>query len=119
MGGLSESEQRPVLIFCTAGKDRTGLLSALMLLAAGVTQDETVADYARSHEMREAFNAEAYAGAVERLGLDADAFLGAPPENMTATLAYLEATYGGVAAYLARGGFDATAMARLRAALTA
>jgi protein-tyrosine phosphatase len=40
--------QLPVLIHCTAGKDRTGVLSALVLLALGVSREDVVADYQRS-----------------------------------------------------------------------
>ncbi|GFG84066.1 tyrosine-protein phosphatase [Mycolicibacter algericus] len=35
----------PVLIHCAAGKDRTGLAAAVLLLAAGVSADQVVADY--------------------------------------------------------------------------
>ncbi len=40
----------PVVVHCTAGKDRTGLVSALLLLAAGVEADAIVLDYARTSE---------------------------------------------------------------------
>ena len=37
-----------VLIHCTAGKDRTGILAALILHALGVSRDAIIADYMRS-----------------------------------------------------------------------
>ena len=37
-----------VLFHCTAGKDRTGVLAALLLLAAGVDRETVVAEYALS-----------------------------------------------------------------------
>lgn len=40
----------PVLVHCTAGKDRTGLVIALILAAVGVAQSDIVADYSRSEE---------------------------------------------------------------------
>lgn len=40
----------PVLLHCTAGKDRTGVLAAVLLLAAGVEPDAVVDDYVRSEE---------------------------------------------------------------------
>jgi hypothetical protein len=40
----------PVLVHCTAGKDRTGLVVALALLAAGVPREAVVADYVASAE---------------------------------------------------------------------
>ena len=39
--------KEPVLVFCKAGKDRTGIVSALLLLVAGASEKEVVADYAR------------------------------------------------------------------------
>jgi protein-tyrosine phosphatase len=40
--------EQPVLVHCTAGKDRTGVTVALTLAAAGVDEDAVVADYART-----------------------------------------------------------------------
>ncbi|MEB3368492.1 tyrosine-protein phosphatase [Saccharopolyspora mangrovi] len=38
----------PALVHCAAGKDRTGVVSAMLLSAAGVRQDAIVADYVRT-----------------------------------------------------------------------
>jgi protein-tyrosine phosphatase len=38
----------PVVIHCAAGKDRTGVLTALILALLGVADDDIVADYART-----------------------------------------------------------------------
>lgn len=38
----------PVLIHCAAGKDRTGVLVAVLLRAAGVTRDAVIEDYRRT-----------------------------------------------------------------------
>ncbi|WP_243795851.1 tyrosine-protein phosphatase [Saccharopolyspora gloriosae] len=38
----------PVLVHCAAGKDRTGVVSALLLSAAGVRSDAIIADYVRT-----------------------------------------------------------------------
>jgi protein-tyrosine phosphatase len=40
----------PVVVHCTAGKDRTGLVSALLLRAAGVDESHILRDYARTAE---------------------------------------------------------------------
>jgi hypothetical protein len=41
------------MFFCKLGKDRTGLISALVLSACGVSEDEIVADYVRSDGVHE------------------------------------------------------------------
>ncbi|KAJ9457995.1 Tyrosine-protein phosphatase [Diplonema papillatum] len=43
-----DSGNVPVLVHCTAGKDRTGIVVALLLLLAGVSDEKVVADYAKS-----------------------------------------------------------------------
>jgi len=45
----------PVLIHCSAGKDRTGFVSALMQLTAGVDEQVVTADYLNSNEGRSVF----------------------------------------------------------------
>ncbi|MCK8673592.1 tyrosine-protein phosphatase [Rhodococcus sp. HM1] len=47
---LVAEPEGPVLVHCTAGKDRTGVLVAVLLLAAGVEPDAVVDDYVRSEE---------------------------------------------------------------------
>ena len=44
----------PALFHCSAGKDRTGVLAALLLDLAGVEHDAIVADYALTSERMEA-----------------------------------------------------------------
>jgi protein-tyrosine phosphatase len=43
---LARPHALPAVFHCTAGKDRTGLLAALLLSALGVRRDEVLADYA-------------------------------------------------------------------------
>ena len=38
---------QPSMFFCKLGKDRTGLIAALVLAACGLSEDEIVADYIR------------------------------------------------------------------------
>ncbi|SFS67283.1 tyrosine-protein phosphatase [Saccharopolyspora flava] len=40
----------PALVHCAAGKDRTGVVSAVLLSAAGVRPDAIIADYVRTDE---------------------------------------------------------------------
>jgi protein-tyrosine phosphatase len=45
-----ESAPNGVLYFCAVGKDRTGVVSALVLRRAGASRQEIVDDYTASHE---------------------------------------------------------------------
>ncbi|MHB1137335.1 MAG: tyrosine-protein phosphatase [Microthrixaceae bacterium] len=110
-----------VAYHCAVGKDRTGLVTALLLSLLGVPDDAIVADYARS----------AAATAVQvqwlwALGLpggettDEELSIGvwsARPATMSATLEWLTAELGGVERYLAEQGLDRDAAATLRAGL--
>ena len=42
--------QSNVLYFCNAGKDRTGVVSAILLYKSGKTRDYIVTDYMKSKE---------------------------------------------------------------------
>lgn len=44
---LALEEGRPIMFFCKAGKDRTGLVAALILTCCGASEGEIVTDYAR------------------------------------------------------------------------
>ena len=48
LGALVVARHGATLIHCTAGKDRTGMLAALILAAAGVAPAAVAADYAAS-----------------------------------------------------------------------
>jgi protein-tyrosine phosphatase len=39
-----------VMYFCTAGKDRTGVVSALLLKRLGISEDVIIEDYMKSKE---------------------------------------------------------------------
>jgi protein-tyrosine phosphatase len=47
---IASSDEGAVLVHCTAGKDRTGLVVAFALLAVGVDRQEVVADYAMTQQ---------------------------------------------------------------------
>ncbi|WP_327681505.1 tyrosine-protein phosphatase [Kitasatospora sp. NBC_00458] len=125
-----EAAARPggVLLHCAAGKDRTGLLVALLLDLVGVPAEEIVADYARTNEAltqifeilaernRSALN-DYHAGS---LTVPAP-LLEAPAGAIAAFLELVAARYGGTEAFLAHCGVrPATIEAyRAKAAATA
>jgi protein-tyrosine phosphatase len=108
------------LVNCAAGKDRTGVIVALALSAAGVRRDAIIADYAASAErigaVLDRLRASAtYAADISSRPVDGDDKPRA--ETMAAFLDQLDARYGGVPGWLAGQGFAATEADLLRAKL--
>jgi protein-tyrosine phosphatase len=99
----ADAASLPMVVHCTAGKDRTGVASALLLAALGVDEETVAADYELSNE----FQARARV-AVVRPQLDAagiefakvEAYFMAPRAVIAATLNGLRERWGGVESYL-------------------
>ena len=109
-----------VLFHCTAGKDRTGMIAALLLLLAGATRDTVIADYALTGDyapaMFTALHAEVLA-AGGAFDLSSPLLL-CNPATMEALLHDLHDQHGGAEAYLLRHGLTETELAALRARLS-
>lgn len=106
---------RPVVYHCAAGKDRTGVVSAVLLALLGVRDDIIVADYAATRENLDAIverlmSTEGYQIMLEALPAST---LHAEPETMLAFLAGLRARYGSVEAYARSAGVSDETLARL------
>ena len=116
---LSKDKSRhPIAFYCTAGKDRTGMIAAIMLAAAGVPDEDIVEDYSLSANVYAEMNDhKAMVGALSQRNLDAKTFLGAPPEVMRDTLANIRLEYGSIEGYLDKIGFTEEDRKELRAAL--
>lgn len=114
---LSSESNLPTLIHCAAGKDRTGILIALLLSVLGVSKQDIVDDYVLTEILRPN-RIDAFASrfiAVDRDPEIARTLFEAPAEAMEGFLGYLDDTYGGVAEYLIQcAGVDAEVLARLR-----
>jgi protein-tyrosine phosphatase len=104
-----------VVVHCMVGKDRTGLVSALLLRLAGVPRAAIAADYAATavnlREQNLAWIAAAETDAErewrERISVS-------PPEAMDSVLEQLERRYGTVARYLRTGGATSGQLAAAR-----
>ncbi|MDQ1424868.1 MAG: protein-tyrosine phosphatase, partial [Acidimicrobiaceae bacterium] len=96
----------PALVHCAAGKDRTGVLVALLLDAAGVDRDVIVADYAATQErMNKIMTRLLPAAAYQHLAADVPAFvLDARPGTMRRFLGALDETWGGGAGFFEAHG---------------
>ena len=103
LGVLADAEALPAVFHCAAGKDRTGLLAALLLGALGVAHDDIVEDYALTSATMERFIAVMTAEDPEAAQAFADtppAFFAADPAAMSLVLADLAGTHGSVRGYV-------------------
>ncbi len=104
-----------LLFHCVAGKDRTGLLAALLLTLADAVPRAVAADYAASADrLRDAYLVR-YPDADRAAIIEA---VRCPEEGVYNMLAWLE-PLGGVRAYLRRIGLSEAQIARLRGRLRA
>ena len=116
---LAEPGALPAVFHCSAGKDRTGILAALVLGFLGVPRDVIVDDYALSAEamiaLLERLKQE-YADSVEEVERYAPAVISVAPETMAAFLDSLRDEHG-TFDDLARSLGVTDAVARLRTSL--
>jgi len=100
---VADPANHPVVIHCTAGKDRTGLGAALLLGAVGVDRETVIADYALTDEYRSKHRLEEIRPQIEAQGLDLDdlkVLFTAPAEVMHHTLDEVDDRWGGIEGYL-------------------
>ena len=109
----------PGLFHCTAGKDRTGLISALILGAVDVPDETIVEDYALSAQYLNHL-LDQLRKQAKQMGYDTawyDRLLTCEPDTMRHTLAYVTERYASVPAYLLKAGLTQAELDQYRHAL--
>ena len=108
---LLEPDRHALLFHCSAGKDRTGLGAALVLIALGATRETVLADYLATDRLwRRDYTVPE--GTPRPL---ADALLATHPELLEAALDAAIEPFGSTDALLERGlGLDDRRLGRLR-----
>lgn len=104
----------PTLVHCVAGKDRTGVLIAVLLAAAGVTRTDILTDYhltgsnmaAVMERMISVVAAEKRAKFRGRLNGAPSGLFSTPAEGIVAALDELDAHPGRVVGWLGQRGVD-------------
>lgn len=117
---VADETRHPVAFYCTAGKDRTGALAAIILALCGAEPEDIVEDYTLSANVyAEMGDHKAMVGALSQRNLDPKTFLGAPPTVMRETLKAIanDPDYGGsVEGYCNWIGFGPEKQEQLRKA---
>jgi protein-tyrosine phosphatase len=114
---FAQSTDHPIVLHCTAGKDRTGVSTAFLLSVLGVEQELIEADYRLTNRdvARQADFIENTSGFPE--GMDRDSMMHAAgvPENAIGDfLSGLQERWGGPLDYLRSIGISAATMEAVR-----
>ena len=117
---LLNRDEIPLVYHCTAGKDRTGVASALLLDVLGVSKEDIYADYLMSNYYRYAENEETLEKAAI-YGINHTTlrpFMEVRKEYLDAAYAQINAQYNSVENYFMEGlGFSNEDLAELRSLL--
>jgi protein-tyrosine phosphatase len=118
---LAEPDGLPALFHCHAGKDRTGIVAALLLSLLGVDERTVLDDYQLSGIHYTEHQLAAVQARLADTGVDVEryrAVFGTPRHAMATVLAGLRERHGSLEAYLQdEAGVDHEVFAALRAAL--
>ena len=112
-------ENHPLVFNCAIGKDRTGILAAVLLSALGVDDEDIIEDYVLSGP----YMVELLKRKVEWPEIAAaekvlpDYFWGAVPESMEMLLSALRKEYGSIRHYIEAYSADSSLISRLEKAL--
>lgn len=116
---MAQIDDGAVLFNCTAGKDRTGIIAALLLGIAGVDRKEIIADYALTAEFIPDLVAE-FLDISRAKGGDTESYarmLESPAETLAATMDAIRQKYGTFRTYLQSINLPESVRETLRARL--
>ena len=115
MSAIADAPSAPILVHCHAGKDRTGVVIALVLRLAGVSIDDIADDYAISGVQLAEMLARDRVTALER-GMDqvrVERLFTVRREAMVQTLDCVDSEHGGAVSLLRAIGLEDTRIDRL------
>ena len=117
---LAEPTARPAVYHCAGGKDRTGVISALLLGIAGVSEDIIAEDYALSAR----YLIDRYFAQQAPPDATPDSYTWedyqreyCPPAGMLKVLNHINERYGGIEPYVRTTGLDSGQIDSIRTAL--
>jgi protein-tyrosine phosphatase len=114
---VADPAARPVVFMCAGGKDRTGLLAAMLLSLLGADDDTVAQDYAKTAEVLHliiARSAPADLSTWNVTDAQRQRFTTAEPATILGALAVIREHDGSVAGYVRRHGLDDDTVEQLR-----
>jgi len=114
---IADEDAHPVIVHCTAGKDRTGVVTAMLLDILGVAHEDIAADYHLTNANMEPIiervrNAPVYK--ENGLAYAPQWIFDAQPETMIAFLARMTEIYGGAEQWALQRGITPAQIASIR-----
>jgi protein-tyrosine phosphatase len=112
---LAEPDNLPLVFHCAAGKDRTGVVAALVLAILGVDTEVIVADYLITADRMELIMGRYRSDPAfaDRLAKVPASRFGVEEETMVRFLAELDERFGGAAAWAVAAGVPSEALTRM------
>jgi protein-tyrosine phosphatase len=111
-----QSEAGPEVYHCSAGKDRTGWASAVLLTALGVPRETVMADYLASNDYLVEKNRAMFSAMPPKMATNLEPVFTVRAAYLDAAFDEVDKRYGSFDRYLKDGlGLDDAALARLRA----
>ena len=115
---LPTAGDRAVVVHCTAGKDRTGMVVAMALLGAGVDRESVIADYVLTESHLAGEWLEEMVALIGRYGVPDTPALrtlmgGSPREALESALDEVERQHGSAREYLLASGLERRELAAL------
>ncbi len=107
---VADAPDGAVLYHCFLGKDRTGILTMLLLTVAGVSEDDIVADYQLTYTYLENY----MQTHAETLWDTEPEMHYSLPQTMRSLLAYIKEKYGSVEDYIRQIGIDDEDIEKIR-----
>ncbi len=114
---LADEAAYPAVFHCVTGKDRTGVLAALVLDSLGVDHDAILHDYAVSQEAMDLLVSRLRAAGVIAAGEAPNPALGVAPPAMQEMLGVMTERYGSARGFLRAHGVTDDVFDRLEALL--
>ena len=116
---IADTDNHPLVFHCTAGKDRTGVLAAMVLATMGVVDEDVVEDYVLSAPLMRLIRERMLSDpeTAQAVKEQPEYHWEASAESMTIFLSLLRREYGSAEGYLRAHGASTSLADRLKRAL--